>query len=319
MGVEAEDSAKMQRLNRPSALKNARAAGAQVQQVRHSGSMQAVKLRMKQVKNIAKITKAMQMVASSKLRGATERVEASRPMTKALSSLFGSLEKSEENPDGVEMSPKSDCLVTITSDGGLCGGVNSILMKMVRMQLVPAMKEKGIEVSIVGVGDKGRSILRRAMPENIHAIMTGVFSSKPNFSVAACVAAEALDTNSDNVAVVFNTFVNTITQDPTVINAPSYSMISQAEVDPFQKYETEDERSECLESFAEFNLAVTIFGALLENNCSEIAARMSAMDNATRNANDMFDALELKYNKARQAAITTELIEIISGAESLKG
>jgi F-type H+-transporting ATPase subunit gamma len=262
----------------------------------------------------------MQMVASSKLRGAQSRVEASRPLTKALSDLFGSLEKSEDNPDGVELNPNSDCLVTITSDGGLCGGVNSILMKMVRMKLLPGLKEKGVEVSIVGVGDKGRSILRRACPENISCIMTGVFGSvKPNFSVAACIAAEALDTNSENVSVVFNTFVNTITQDPTVIKAPTYSLINGADVDPFQKYETEDERSECLESFAEFNLAVTIFGALLENNCSEIASRMSAMDNATKNANDMFDALELKYNKARQAAITTELIEIISGAESLKG
>merc|ERR1712199_81115 len=271
-------------------------------QAHRSGSMQAVKLRMKQVKNIAKITKAMQMVASSKLRGAQARVEASRPMTSALSGLFGSLEKSEENPDGVELNPKSDCLVTITSDAGLCGGVNTILLKMVRLELVPAMQEKGIEVSVVGVGDKGRSILRRAMPENIACIMTGVFGSvKPNFSVAACIAAEALETNSDNCTVVFNTFINTIAQEP------------------FQKYETEDERTECLESFAEFNLAVSIFGALLENNCSEIASKMTAMDNATRNANDMFDALELKYNKARQAAITTELIEIISGAESLKG
>merc|ERR1712199_147081 len=133
-------------------------------QAHRSGSMQAVKLRMKQVKNIAKITKAMQMVASSKLRGAQARVEASRPMTSALSGLFGSLEKSEENPDGVELNPKSDCLVTITSDAGLCGGVNTILLKMVRLELVPAMQEKGIEVSVVGVGDKGRSILRRAMP-----------------------------------------------------------------------------------------------------------------------------------------------------------
>jgi len=297
-----------------------RAAPHQTSQVRWSGNIQAVKLRMKQVKNIAKITKAMQMVASSKLRGAQARVEASRPMTSALSGLFGSLEKSEENPDGVELNPKSDCLVTITSDSGLCGGVNTILLKMVRLELVPAMKEKGIEVSVVGVGDKGRSILRRAMPENIACIMTGVFGSvKPNFSVAACIAAEALETNSDNCSVVFNTFINTITQEPTVVKAPSYNLISTAEQDPFQKYETEDERTECLESFAEFNLAVSIFGALLENNCSEIASKMTAMDNATRNANDMFDALELKYNKARQAAITTELIEIISGAESLKG
>jgi len=321
MGVEAEDSAKMQRPNRPSALKNARAAGAQVQQVRHSGSMQAVKLRMKQVKNIAKITKAMQMVASSKLRGAQTRAESARPMTQALMDLFGSLEKSEENPEGTEFAPKTDCLIPITSDSGLCGGVNTQIMKLVRLQVIPELEGAGVEVSIVSVGDKGRSVLRRNVPDNMAAVITGVFGAvKPNFSVAACIAAEALAVNADQTSVVFNKFQSIITQIPTIVKVPSYKMIAEGcEVDPFLKYETEDERSEILESFAEFNLAVTIYGALLENNCSEIAARMSAMDNATRNANDMFDALELKYNKARQAAITTELIEIISGAESLKG
>jgi len=267
---------------------------------------------MKQVANIAKITKAMQMVASSKLRGAETRVKASRPLTGALSDLFGSLETSEA---------KSECLVTVTSDAGLCGGVNTQLLKMVRNEMVPKMEAAGVDICYVSVGDKGRSILKRTAPDQIKSVITGVFGSvKPNFSVAACIAAEALDTSSDKISVVYNTFVNTITQDPTAIGVPSYKLISEgSEVDPFQKYETEDERSETLESLTEFNAAVTIYAALLENNCSEIASKMTAMDNATRNANDMFDALELKYNKARQAAITTELIEIISGAESLKG
>lgn len=111
-----------------------------------------------------------------------------------------------------------------------------------------------------------------------------------------------------------------INQEPTLVKIPSYKLIAEgAETDPFMKFETEDERQETFENFCEFNLAVSVYGAMLENNCSEIASRMAAMDNATRNSNDMFTALELKYNKARQAAITTELIEIISGAESLKG
>jgi len=289
-----------------------RAAPHQASQVRWSGNIQAVKLRMKQVANIAKITKAMQMVASSKLRGAETRVKASRPLTGALSNLFGTLETSEA---------KSECLVTVTSDAGLCGGVNTQLLKMVRNEMVPKMEAAGVDICYVSVGDKGRSILKRTAPDQIKSAITGVFGSvKPNFSVAACIAAEALDTNSDKISVVYNTFVNTITQDPTAIGVPSYKLISEgSDVDPFQTYETEDERSETLESLTEFNTAVTIYAALLENNCSEIASKMTAMDNATRNANDMFDALELKYNKARQAAITTELIEIISGAESLKG
>lgn len=164
-------------------------------------------------------------------------------------------------------------------------------------------------------------MLRRNLPEDMAAAITGVFGTvKPNFSVAACIADEALSQGTDDVSVVYNKFQSIVSQIPTLVKVPSYNMIAEGcEVDPFLKYETEDERAEILESFTEFNLAVTIYGALLENNCSEIAARMSAMDNATRNANDMFNALELKYNKARQAAITTELIEIISGAESLKG
>jgi len=263
----------------------------------------------------------MQMVASSKLRGAQTRAESARPMTQALMDLFGSLEKSEENPEGTEFAPKTDCLIPITSDSGLCGGVNTQILKLVRLQVIPELEGAGVEVSIVSVGDKGRSVLRRNVPDNMAAVITGVFGAvKPNFSVAACIAAEALAVNADQTSVVFNKFQSIITQIPTIVKVPSYKMIAEGcEVDPFLKYETEDERSEILESFAEFNLAVTIYGALLENNCSEIAARMSAMDNATRNAMDMFNALELKYNKARQAAITTELIEIISGAESLKG
>merc|ERR1711990_1064820 len=221
MGVEAEDSAKMQRLNRPSALKNARAAGAQVQQVRHSGSMQAVKLRMKQVKNIAKITKAMNMVASSKLRGAQTRAESARPMVTALKDLFGSLEKSEENPEGTEFAPKSDCLIPITFDSGLCGGVDTQILKLVRMTVIPELKEAGVEVSIVSVGDKGRSVLRRNVPDNMAAVITGVFGQvKPNFSVAACIADEALASGAENTTVVYNTFKSVITQVPTIRKVP---------------------------------------------------------------------------------------------------
>lgn len=293
--------------------------GVQHQQVRWSGAMQAVKIRMKSVQNIAKITKAMQMVAASKLRGAEERVSKARPLIAALQDLFGGIEKSEENPDGVEFAPKTSCVVPITSDKGLCGGVNTQIIKMVRFETIPSLEAAGVDVSIVCVGDKGRSVMRRQIPEKLSAIITQAFQS-PNFSVAACIAEEVLSTDSDSYTLAYNIFKSAISQIPTVVTVPSYKLITEgSDVDPFQKFETEDERSEILESFSEFNLAVSIYGAMLENNCSEIASRMAAMDNATRNANDMFDALELKYNKARQAAITTELIEIISGAESLKG
>merc|ERR1711907_661785 len=298
-----------------------RRTGAGFQQVRYSGSMQAVKLKMVSIKNIAKITKAMQMVAASKLRGAESRVLGSRPMASALKGLFGSLQKSEENPDGVEFKPSTETVIPITTDKGLCGGVNTVLIKLVRNEVLPALKEAGVDYKLIIVGDKGRSVLRRQIPDDIHMVFTDVFGAiPPNFSVACCVADAALECGSDQVTVAFQTFQSAITQIPTITNVPSYKLISEGcESDPFIKFETEDECSETFENFAEFNLAVTLYAAMLENNCSEVASKMAAMDNATRNANDMYDALELKYNKARQAAITTELIEIISGAESLKG
>lgn len=303
------------------ACKGLKKTGAQGQQVRWSGAMQAVKIRMKSVQNIAKITKAMQMVAASKLRGAEQRVKDARPFTGAMKDIFGSIAKSEENPDGVEFNSKSECVIPVTSDKGLCGGVNTVIVKLVRLKVLPELKAAGVDVKLVCVGDKGRSVLRRNNAEDLTTIITQCFAGiPPNFSVAACIAGEALATDTDGVTIAYNVFKSAVTQIPTVIKVPTYKLIAEgAEEDPFVNFETEDERGEVLESFAEFNLAVTLYGAMLENNCSEVASRMAAMDNATRNAQDAYNALELKYNKARQASITTELIEIISGAESLKG
>jgi F-type H+-transporting ATPase subunit gamma len=290
-------------------------------QVRWSGSMQAVKLKMASIANIGKITKAMKMVAASKLKGAETRVAGSRPMSAAMKGLFESLEKSEENPDGVELSPSTVCLVPVTSDKGLCGGVNTLLVKMVAKEHAPSLDAAGIDYCVVSVGDKGRSQLRRMMPDKMSGSIINTFQAiPPNFSVASMIADMVLEEDKDQQDVCFQTFKSIINQVPTVTKVPSFKLIQEgASSDPFVKFETEDERTETFENFCEFNLAVTIYSAMLENSCSEIASRMAAMDNATNNSNEMFEALQLKYNKARQAAITTELIEIISGAESLKG
>lgn len=300
---------------------SARSGAEQLQQVRFSGGMQALKIRMKSIGNVGKITKAQQMVASSKLRGAEKRMLDARPMVSALDDLFSKLAKSEENPDGAELTPKSTTVVPVSSDKGMCGSINTQIVKLFKNEVVPGLQASGTDVSVVCVGDKARSQLRRSHPEMLSSVVTQVFGQVlPNFAVAACIAGEVLDCESDSTKVIFNKFISTMTQMPTTVDVPSFKLISEGcEEDPFLKFETEDERTEVFESFAEFNLAVVIFGALLENNTSEIASKMAAMDNATRNAQDIFNALELKYNKARQAAITTELIEIISGAESLKG
>merc|ERR1712127_537214 len=144
---------------------------------------------MKSVQNIAKITKAMQMVAASKLRGAEANVTKARPLTAAMQDLFGSIEKSEENPDGVTFDAKSQCVLPITSDKGLCGGVNTQILKKVRMEVIPELKAAGVDVKVIGVGDKGRSVLSRNNAEDLDTIITQTFSAiPPNFSVAACVA-----------------------------------------------------------------------------------------------------------------------------------
>merc|ERR1711998_29672 len=299
----------------------ARSGAEQLNQVRFSGGMQALKIRMKSIANVGKITKAQQMVASSKLRGAEKRMNDARPMVGAMEDLFSKLAKSEENPDGAELTPKSVCVVPVSSDKGMCGSINTNMIKLFKNEVVPALEADKIDINVVVVGDKARSQLRRTHPAMLAAVMTQVFGQiPPNFAVAACIAEEVLQTDSDSTTILFNQFISTMTQMPNAVDVPSFKLIAEGcEEDPFLKFETEDERTEVFESFAEFNLAVVIFGALLENSTSEIASKMAAMDNATRNAQDIFDALELKYNKARRASITTELIEIISGAESLKG
>lgn len=293
----------------------------QLQQVRFSGGMQALKIRMKSISNVGKITKAQKMVASSKLKGAEQRMLNARPMVDAMGDLFGKLAKSEENPDGAELNPSSVTVVSVSSDKGMCGSINTQIVKLTKNTVMPELQASGTDVRMVILGDKARSQLRRSHPEHIDAVLTQVFGAvPPNFAVAACVAEEVLASGTDSTKVLYNKFISTMTQEPTVMDVPTFKLISEGcEEDPFLKFETEDERNEVFESFAEFNTAVVIFGAMLENSTSEIASKMAAMDNATRNAEDIFKNLELKYNKARQASITTELIEIISGAESLKG
>merc|ERR1712010_135040 len=238
--------------------------------------MQAVKLKMASVANIGKITKAMQMVAASKLRGAESRALAARPMTGALKDLFGSLEKSEENPDGVVLTPKTELVIPVTSDKGLCGGVNTLLVKMVRMEYLPTLTEAGVDFQILSVGDKGRSVLRRLHPDELAGAITNAFQAiPPNFSVASTIADVALEQDKDQVTIAFQTFRSVINQEPTLVKIPSYKLIAEgAETDPFMKFETEDERQETFENFCEFNLAVALYGAMLENNCSEIASRI---------------------------------------------
>ena len=170
------------------------------------------------------------------------------------------------------------------------------------------------------MGDKGRGQLNRFLPEYLKKTVAGVFAQVlPNFGQASAIAEQVLETDADKYTVVYNKFFSAVSQVPTCVSIPSGAAYRAMEKDPYMDYETEKAAEELYDNLAEFNLATTIFAAMSENQCSEVASKMAAMDNATRNCNSLVDRLQIQYNKARQSIITTELIEIISGAEALKG
>jgi len=281
------------------------------QAARSMATLKEVEGRIKSTANIAKITKAMQMVAASKLKGAETRLLSSRPLMDMVKEMTAHIEAPAS---------KKTTFIPVTTDKGLCGGVNINLTKALANEHIPAEKAAGAAVEVVAVGDKGRSQIKRFNPDELTATLTGLFGQViPNFGQASCVAEQALKTDADKYCVFYQHFVSAVKQEPTLVNIPSARTLQEMEVDPLNDYEIESAREDLVNNFAQFNLATSIYAALIDNSCSEIASKMAAMDNATRNCESLVEKLQISYNKARQAIITTELIEIISGAESLKG
>lgn len=291
-------------------------------------NLKDLKNRISSVKSTRKITKAMQMVAAAKLRRAQDAAEAARPyaarMEAVVDSLAASVAGSESAPrllagtgsDNVHL------LVVMTAERGLCGGFNSSIVKLAR-QHAEDLLAAGKTVKILTVGKKGREQLRRDLADHMvgHVDLSEV--KRIGYENARGIAQDVLarfDAGEYDVATLFfNRFESVISQIPTaqqVIPAkPSDNAGETAESGAVYDYEPSEEQ--ILEDLLPRSVATQIFTALLENSASEQGARMSAMDNATRNAGDMIDRLSIEYNRSRQAAITTELIEIISGAEAL--
>lgn len=266
--------------------------------------------------NIAKITKSMKMVSAAKMRGAENRMNAGRPFTAWLDNVKGSHNRVIET-DGVapiEELEGDNLLVVVSSDRGLCGGINSGIAKTARKQI------EGIQdhAQIFVIGDKARAQLRRDLGDHIRGNVTETFATPPNFTVASAVAEAVVasaKSDSEKVHVVYNQFKSAISYLPSV-----RSLAVQPDSDAFDLYELEpDNKDELLADLKEFEIATAIFHGMIENSTSEESSRMAAMENATTNAQDLIGSLTLVYNKARQARITTELIEIISGAASLDG
>jgi len=287
-------------------------------------SLKALKNRIASVKNTRKITKAMQMVAAAKLRRAQEAAEAARPyadrMNAVMTGLAASVGGREDAPrllagTGAD---KVHLLVVMTSERGLCGGFNSSIVRLARLH-ANQLLANGKTVQILTVGKKGREQLRRDYGQLFvgHVDLTDV--RRVGYANAHAIARDILsrfDEGSFDVATLFyNRFQSVISQIPTAKQI--IPAVFEGDGSATALYDYEPGEEEILADLLPRNVATQVFAALLENGASEQGARMSAMDNATRNAGDMINKLTIQYNRSRQAAITTELIEIIAGAEAL--
>ena len=287
-------------------------------------SLKDLKNRIGSVKNTRKITKAMQMVAAAKLRRAQEAAEAARPyaarMESVINGLAASVVGSDSAPKLLSGTRKDEVhlLVVMTAERGLCGGFNSSIVKLAR-QHAATLRSKGKTVKIITVGKKGREQLRRDLNDLLIAHVDLSEVRRVGYENARAIAQDVLsrfEAGEFDVATIFyNRFQSVIAQVPTAQQIIPAPVEEGAEASMLYEYEPSEEA--ILEDLLPRSVATQIFAALLENGASEQGARMSAMDNATRNAGDMIDRLTIEYNRSRQAAITKELIEIISGAEAL--
>ena len=288
-------------------------------------NLKDLKNRIASVKSTRKITKAMQMVAAAKLRRAQEAAEASRPYTERFNAVMGGLAASVGGSDSAPKllsgtgSDQVQLLIIMTAERGLCGGFNGNIAKLAKTHAQKLIAD-GKTVKIVTVGKKGRDAIKRDLGEYFvdHVDLTEV--KRVGYANAQAIAKDVLarfDAAEFDVATIFFArFENVVTQHPTAqqIIPAKFEQAEDAEV---TLYDYEPGEEEILTDLLPRGVATAIFSALLENAASEQGARMSAMDNATRNAGEMIDQLTIEFNRSRQAVITNELIEIISGAEAL--
>lgn len=288
-------------------------------------SLKDLKNRITSVKSTRKITKAMQMVAAAKLRRAQEAAEAARPYTERFNAVMAGLAA------GAAASPSAPrllagtgreevhLLVVMTSERGLCGAFNSAIARMARTRAEELLRQ-GKTVKILTVGKKGREALKRDHASRFVAHVDLSGEKRIGYDLASRVARDVIarfEAGEFDVATIFfNRFQSVISQIPTMTQViPARFEAESTGASTLYDYEPDEEA--ILADLLPRSVATQVFAALLENAASEQGARMSAMDNATRNAGEMIDRLTIQYNRSRQAAITKELIEIISGAEAL--
>ena len=291
-------------------------------------SLKDLKTRINSVKSTQKITAAMKMVAAAKLRRAQDAAESGRPYSTRMRQVIGNLASKADASSAPQLlvgngKDKTHLLVVMSADRGLCGGFNGTVTRQTRAE-VARLQAENKTVKLLMIGRKSADALRREFGDLYIDRYEGLQGTSVNYSDAAKIA-DAIRTGFeagefDVCTLIFNKFKNAITQEITL------TQLIPAEVDnsdvgdgdaPAVSYEYEPEEDELLASLLPRNLSTQMYGALLESSAAELAARMTAMDNATRNAGELIDRLTLVYNRTRQANITSELIEIISGAEAI--
>ena len=288
-------------------------------------SLKDLKNRIGSVKSTQKITSAMKMVAAAKLRKAQEQALASRPYTSLMDKVVTKI-ASKTSGNTIDLltgkaDNKTHLIVVFSADRGLCGGFNGSITRAVRAE-IKKLEEDGSKAKLLMVGKKSADSLNREFGHLFVERIDGN-SAKPNYTDAEIIAKKIITLFENNefgvCKVIFNKFVSAITQEVTFksLIPAEIQKTETDEVGSSSIYEFEPSEEEILNDLLPRNLATQLFSSQMESTASELAARMTAMDNATRNAGDMIDNLTLQYNRTRQAVITKELIEIISGAEAL--
>ena len=292
-------------------------------------SLKDLKTRINSVKSTQKITSAMKMVAAAKLRRAQEAAEQGRPYVDRMRQVMASLAAKSDGVNGPALlvgngKSATHLLVVMSADRGLCGGFNGSITRQTRSE-VSRLQLEGKTVKLLMVGRKSADALRRELGELYLDRLEGIQGTSVSFADADSIGKTIRDGfeagEFDVCTVIYNKFVSAITQEVTLTQLIPAEVESgeaaSADDASTANYDYEPEEDELLASLLPRNISTQIFNALLESSASELAARMTAMDNATRNAGDLIDRLTLVYNRSRQATITKELIEIISGAEAV--
>ena len=288
-------------------------------------NLKDLKTRINSVKSTQKITSAMKMVAAAKLRRAQEVAEAGRPYSSRMQQVISGLAANANKSNAPELlvgreDVKTHLLIVVSADKGLCGGFNGSIARQTRQE-INRLENEGKSVLVYMVGKKAADNLGREILNKTFERIENLQGSNVDYNIVKGVAEKILlgfaDNQFDQVSIIYNQFVNAITQNVVVAHLIPANVVGEQENESLVVYDYEPEQNELLELLLPRNITTQIFSALLESSAAELAARMTAMDNATRNAGDMIDSLTLVYNRTRQANITKELIEIISGAEAL--